>query len=131
MSRASILAAGRRAAEAGMVDTCRIRRTIQEDTDESTGVITPVKVDIYAGPCRIQQAQGQGQRQDVAEASLVLLRLELQLPMSVIGLQEGDEAEILTSVNDGDLVGRVFRIRDLAHKTEATARRVQCMEVTS
>ncbi len=44
--------------------------------------------------------------------------------------QVGDEIEITASVHDADLLGRVFRIHDLAHKTHATARRVQCVERT-
>ena len=37
----------------------------------------------------------------------------------------------VTGYEDADLIGRLFRVRDLAHKTHATARRVQCEEVTS
>jgi hypothetical protein len=38
---------------------------------------------------------------------------------------------ITASVNDPDLVGRVFLIRDLFHKTEPTARRVGVIERTA
>jgi hypothetical protein len=79
-----------------------------------------------------QSKQGaSGQPTDVGEAALVLLRLEVQLPMSVVGLAEGDEVTITASTLDPDLVGRVFVVRDLAHKTHATARRVGVVEKTS
>jgi hypothetical protein len=60
----------------------------------------------------------------------VLLALEVQLPMTVVGLQVGDEVHMTGSRTDPDLVGRVFLVRALAHKTDATARRVQCTQRT-
>jgi hypothetical protein len=133
MSRVRVLAAGRRAAEAGMIDTCRITRRTSTLTDETTGKPAGGTIgEIYTGKCRIQRAESQGQRQEVAEASLVLLRLELQLPVDAsLGLQEADDVEVLTCVHDPDMTARRFKVRDLAHKSEATARRIQCLEVTS
>ncbi|MET7395618.1 DUF6093 family protein [Dactylosporangium sp. NPDC005572] len=131
MSRESVLAAGRRAAERGMVDTCRITRVTAVDTDETTGETTSVVETLYDGRCRVQRRGSEAQRENIGEASLVLLRVELQLPMSAAGLREGDDVEMTTSVNDPDLVGRTFRVRDVPDKTDATARRLTCVEVTS
>lgn len=130
MSRASILASGRRAAEAGMIDACTISRLATTVTDPVTGVVTDTTATVYTGRCRVQQAGSQGARLDAGQQSVLLLRFELQLPMSVVGLTEDDVVTITASVHDGDLVGRKFRIQDLAHKTEATARRMQVTEVT-
>jgi len=131
MSRASALARGRTAAELGMVDTCTIRRAAGVTTDPLTGATTPTWTDLYAGKCRVQQHQAQAQREDVGEDHLLLLRLEVQLPMAgTEGLEVGDEITMTSSVSDPDLPGRVFLIHDLAHKTDATARRVQCVERT-
>lgn len=115
-----------------MVDTCTVRRRTGETTDPATGVVTPAYLspNPYTGRCRVQQAQAQAQQYDAGQDYLLLLRLEIQLPMSVVGLQVGDEITITTSVNDADLVGRIFLVHDLAHKTDATARRVQCTERT-
>lgn len=130
MSRESVLARGRTAAEIGMVDACTIRRASGGGTtDPDTGYPTQGYTQLYAGKCRVQQHQATADRQDIGEDSLMLLRLEVQLPMSVTGLEVGDEITMVTS-QDPDLPGRVFRIHDLAHKTEATARRVQCIERT-
>jgi hypothetical protein len=131
VNRAALLARGQAAAEDSMVDTCVIRRRTGESTDPHSGVITPVYAsqDPYAGKCRVQQSTAQAREQDAGEDFLLLLRLEVQLPMSVVGLEVGDEVTITTS-RDPDLPGRVFLIRDLAHKTDATARRVQCTERT-
>lgn len=132
MSRASVLARGRTAALAGMVDTCRITRVTSTATDPDTGVVTPTLATIYEGVCRIQQHVPGGARPaDAGEAYQLLLRLELQLPISAVGIAVSDTAEMLTCVNDPDLVGRELRVRELGHKSEATARRLGVEEVTS
>jgi Family of unknown function (DUF6093) len=132
MSRDSVLALGRTAAEAGMVDTCVIRRVTGRATNRDTGapVVTYLTPDVYTGKCRVQQLQVQSQQHDAGQDYLLLLRLDVQLPMSVTGLKVGDEITITASRHDADLVGRTFLVRDLAHKSEATARRVQCTERT-
>lgn len=134
MSRTSLLARGRVAAEAGMVDTCTVRRrTGGQTTDDNTGQVVHAYVspDPYGGKCRVQQARlSTSSESNVAEDRAVELSLEVQLPMTVTGLQVGDEIHIATSATDPDLPGRVFLIRGLAHKTDATARRVQCSERT-
>jgi hypothetical protein len=130
MSAASALARGRAAVEALMVDACTITRVGERDTDTTTGEVTEPVSTLYTGQCRVQQAQAQATEETVGEDHLLLLRLEVQLPMSVTGLEVGDLITITASVHDPDLPGRVFRIHDLAHKTHATARRVQCVEKT-
>lgn len=133
MSRASAIERGRTAAELGMVDACTIRRrSTGGTTDPDTGspTVAYLSPNPYAGKCRVQQAQASANQQDVGEDNLLLLRLEVQLPMTVVGLEVGDEITITSSARDPDLVGRLFRIHDLAHKTDATARRVQVIERT-
>jgi hypothetical protein len=134
MSRAALLARGRTAAEAGMVDTCTIRRVTGTAYDDFSGapVKTYLSPDPYAGKCRVQQTRGESTQEDAGEDFFRLLRLELQVPTSVVGLQLNDEVT-LTAVGPGrdqDLVGRVFLIRDLMHKTDATACRPQIVERT-
>lgn len=131
MSRASALARGQAAALIGMVDACTIRRVTGSTFNRTLGMNQPTYLapDPYAGKCRVQQHQATADGRDVSEDHLLLLRLEVQLPTSVAGLEVGDEITV-TASRDPDLVGRVFRIHDLAHKTDATARRVQCIERT-
>ena len=131
MSRASVLARGRSAALAGMVDTCRITRVTGTTTDPDTGVVTPGYTLIYEGVCRVQQRTASARPADAGEAYQLLLGLELQLPVAATGIEVSDVAAITASANDADLVGREFRVRELAHKTEATARRIGVEEVTS
>jgi hypothetical protein len=133
MSADSVLARGRTAALKLMVDACIVKHITSTSTNPTSGVITPTYSTLYTGACRVQQSKqgASGQPTDVGEAALVLLRLEVQLPMSVVGLSEGDEITITSSALDPDLVGRVFVVRDLAHKTHLTARRVGVVEKTS
>lgn len=134
MSRDSVLARGRLAAEAGMVDTCTIRRRDpdSEVTDPVTGVITKAYLpgNIYSGKCRVQRSQAMAQQHDAGEDHILLRQLTLQLPITAVGLEVGDEVTITASAHDPDEVGRHFLIRDVEAKTEATARRAQCTERT-
>lgn len=130
---APALARGRAAAESLMVDTCTITRTTGEATDEDTGVVTPTTADVYAGKCRVQQSQlgADSTPADPGEAYVRLVAFELQIPMSVEGLRVGDVATITASALDPDLVGRAFNVLGLAHKTHATARRLQVQEIAT
>jgi hypothetical protein len=129
--RDDVLARGRAAAEARMVDACTIRRRNGETTDQNTGEITPTYDQLYQGKCRVQQEAMQAQQQDAGEAYLLMVRLEVHLPIAVTGLQPDDEVKITASISDPDLPGRTFYIRDLAHASEKTARRVGTVERTS
>jgi hypothetical protein len=130
MSRASVTARGRTKAEEGMEDACTIIRIGDRVTDTTTGEVTEPTTTLYTGKCRVQQAKADARAEDVGEDHLLMLRLEVQVPMSVTGLEVGDEITITAAAHDADLPGRVFLVHDLAHKSHATARRVQCLEKT-
>lgn len=131
MSAASVLARGRAAAERLMVDECTIRRRTGETTDPDSGVITPTYDTVYEGRCRVQQPAAQATEESPGEQHALMLRLEVHLPMNVTGIEADDEVTITASVHDPDLPGRVFVVRDLAHKSHATARRLGVQERTS
>lgn len=133
MSRASVLARGRAAAEAGMVDACTIRRRLDDTDAAETGEVTKhyLSPDPYTGKCRVQAARALAQEREAGEDFLLMLRLEVQLPVEqTAGLEVNDELTVTASVNDPDLVGRTFLVHDLFHKTEATSRRIQVTERT-
>lgn len=130
MSRVSVLRLGRRSAERGMADTCTIRRKTGE-TEGAGGVIDPTWDDLYDGKCRVQVRTETGQATDVGESELIIERREVQLPIAVTGLLEGDRITITASRSDPDLVGRAYVIRDVVAKTDLTARRASVIEVTS
>lgn len=132
MSRDRLLARGRIAADAGMLDTCVIRRVTGTTTDDFSGVPTKTYLnpDPYTGKCRVQQTSPAATQYDVGQAAVRLQPLTIAVPIAVTGLEVNDEITITASLNDPDLVGRVFLVRELAHKSEATARRLGVEERT-
>ncbi len=130
MSALTAVLKGRVAAERNMVDACVIKHKTGETTGAG-GVITPTWSTLYTGKCRVQVKSGDGQGTTVGEAYLIVERHEVQLPMSVTGLAEGDQITITASALDPDLVGRVYAVRDVLRKSHLTARRVTVLEVTS
>lgn len=131
MSRATVLARGRIAAEAGMVDTCTIRRSVRQTTDPFSGEAVDTFDELYDGKCRLQQGSAEAQQADVGENYVLLQRVTVQLPVNVTGIQVGDQITVTAAGRDPDLVGRVFLVRDLFIKTDATSRRVHVQERTS
>lgn len=114
-----------------MVDSCTVRRRTGETTHPTTGAVTPVYAVVLTGQkCKVQTRGNWGESRDIGEAALVILSLEVHFPVAVTGIEVRDEITINASVHDPDLVGRVLRIKDLHHKSYATARRVMCEEVT-
>lgn len=130
MSRASVLARGQAAALAGMVDTCTIRRVTGWTTDDFSGTRVPTYLspDPYSGKCRVKQVQALPENHDAGEDYVVLSRLQLQLPVSVTGVEVGDEVTMTASVHDPDLPGKVFTVRGPAEGSEITARRFEVTE---
>lgn len=133
MNLDATLARGRAAAERLMVDTVTIDRWDGTYTNnETTGAQTKnYGAALYNGKARIQQNAAVSQEDAGAGRVVTTLRLELQVPVTVTGLKVDDRVTVDASVGDADLVGRVFRVSDLHHKTHATARRVAIEEVTS
>jgi hypothetical protein len=135
MSRESLLARGRAAAELGMTDTCTIRRKVSESTD-SSGVVTPTWSTVYAGKCRLQErggtSSGSSRSATPGESYVLMSGRILQLPVvASAGVRADDQATIDSCANDPDVVGQVFIVRDEAGKSESTARRLGVERVTS
>ncbi len=132
MTRATALARGRAIAEAGMTDSCVITRKSRSGLNLQTGRETIVTTVIYSGKCRLQQRTPGGVRsRTVGESEHLMLRMELQLPVDGTGgILVGDQAEMTVCTNDSSLVGTSYRVRELAGKSEATARRLGVEEVT-
>lgn len=111
-----------------MVDECVIRRDGGTTYDPETGYPTPVTTEVYAGKCRIQQQTASAADRNVGEAAVLLLHLEVQVPMSVVGVQADDVVEVTASRHDPDLLGRRFRCgtcstRRMRHRGGSAARR--------
>lgn len=132
MSRKTALLRGRTAAELGMQDACTIKRASGSGTtDPVTGYPTQTYTTLYSGKCRVQQQAVISRAHDVAEDTVWVVRFDLQLPVvGTEGLAVEDQVTITAAVNDADLVGRTFVVTELAHKSEATSRRIGIIERT-
>jgi uncharacterized protein YwlG (UPF0340 family) len=130
MSIGTAIARGRTAAEALMVDTCVIKRRTGQTTGAG-GVITPTFTTLYTGKCRVQVKTAARQGGDIGQAYVVVEEREVQLPMTVTGLREGDQITITAAALDPDLVGRAYVVHDVVAKTQLTSRRATVLEVTS
>lgn len=129
-----VLARGRAAAESLMVDACEITRVTGQSTNTSTGVVSDTTTTVYTGRCRVQQSTlgAASSPADPGEADVRLVAYALHLPVATsTGLRDGDVAEITAAAHDPDLVGRRFTIVGSAHKSLATARRLQVQEITT
>lgn len=131
MTADSLLIRAQAAALRLMVDTCVIKRITSHFTDGETGIITSVYSTVYTGVCRVQRRTFFDRPHNAGEANELLLAVELQIPVSVVGVASEDIVTMLTSLHDADLVGRVFHVRGLSHKSHASARHFQCIEINS
>ena len=132
MSRVSVLARGRAAAEAGMIDACVITRDGVAVTNLQTGGQIMSTVTLYTGRCRLQQhIPGGAKPETEGEAFKLLQPKSLQLPVAgTTGILPGDKVTMTACVNDADIVGKVLLVRELGAKSEATARRLGVQEIT-
>lgn len=130
MSANTLLVRAQAAAKALMVDACTIKHKTGESTD-AVGNVIPTYSTTYTGVCKVQQRQVEARPATVGEAAVFISRLELHVPVSVTGVASDDLVTITASAHDADLVGRTFRIRELAHKSFPSARRFSIIEVTS
>ncbi|MGH3504320.1 MAG: DUF6093 family protein [Nocardioidaceae bacterium] len=122
-------------AESMMADMCIIRRQTGETTNPDTGEIVPVYTEVYGtdtapGKCRLRhRGAAQPTDRNVGEQYVQLTHPELQVPVSATGVDDGDVAEIITSV-DPDLVGHMLHISAPFAQTQSTMRRFPVEEAT-
>lgn len=133
MTAADLLAQGRAAAEALMLDACTVTRPTggPGPIDQQTGERGPAPTTtVYAGPCKIQTYEPHEAAREVGAHAYIEQRYHLHVPVAVSGIRPGDTATITTAVNDSRLVGRTYRVAGLHHKSWATAQRLLIDEIT-
>lgn len=130
MSATSVTLAGRRAAENLMVERCTIREYSPAAFVDGTYVPGAGAV-VYSGRCEIQVTDSlNAETPTVGEREVTLQRVTLKVPISTTGIQVGHIAVIDSASLDPDLEGRPYRIEAHHAKSFATARRLQCEEIT-
>lgn len=126
---AGMLTTARAAAESLMLDACTIARKTGQATNTGTGVVSDTYGDpFYSGPCKVQARDVDAITPEAGDRAVTVLRMRVDVPMSVEGVEVGDLVTITSSAYDPDLVGRTFRVTAPFHKSFATARRMPVEE---
>lgn len=133
MSLDSALSAGRRAAEARMLDTFEIRRPTGGYTMVD-GVETPASDLIFTTPGRVKVSGGLAVRDaEVGERTSASVVRVLNIPVGSQAVRTGDIA-VCTAVHetsDPSLLNARLRLDGPAPGSQTTARRLQVTEVLS
>lgn len=130
MSAEAAVLAGRRAAESLMQDTCTVERPGEPVTDPETGEVTPSLTSVYTGPCKVQQTISQGSNPSAGSHAFTIQDSRVDFPVSAGPFAVDDVVTVTASALDPQLVGTVYRVAELFHKSFATAQRTRVEEVT-
>jgi len=122
-------AARRRRVESLMLDTCTVGNPTGAITNETTGVVTVTYTNVYTGRCKVQSTSGTESNPTVGGATFTVLRSEVHVPVGAFTPDDGQVVTITACALDALLVGRVFRVVSLLHKSQATAYRLGVEEV--
>lgn len=128
MSLGSAIAAGRRMAEAMMVDTCEVKH-VTGSALNGEGVDVPVYATRFTSPCKVQERGVQSVEREAGGHEATILRTFVHLPISAAAVEVDDVLTITAATHDPQLVGRTFRVLAPNGKSFATARRLEVEEV--
>lgn len=119
------VAAGRRAAERQMLDTCTVGRVTGETTvDPDTGAVIPVTVSVYEGRCKVQTFEAHEANPEMGGSVATVQRYSVHVPVGAFEPEVGMVVTITAAALDPHLTGTAFRVVALLHKTAATAYRL-------
>lgn len=113
-----------------MLDACTVSRPGEPATDQNTGDVTPSMSPVYAGRCKVQQTISQGSNPSAGSHQFTIQDSRVDFPVSAGPLAVDDVVTVTASVLDPQLVGTVFRISELFHKSFATAQRTRVETVS-
>jgi hypothetical protein len=131
MSAESAVLRGRAKAEALMFDSCVVTRPGAPVTDPDTGAVTPSLSRIYEGKCKVQQTIAQSSNPTAGGHLFTVQSTRWDTPVSAGPFAVNDVVTMTGAVLDPQLVGRVYRVVELFHKSGATAQRVRVEEVSA
>jgi hypothetical protein len=125
-----LVRAGRRQAEALMLDRCTIK-AVTGNTTNPDGTVTPTySAPVYTGRCKLQNWRSFPSNPDAGEHQWTVTPTFLHLPVAVSGTVGTGHLVEITSAVDPVNVGREFRIRSSDRKSLMTAIRFQVEEVS-
>jgi hypothetical protein len=126
----TLLAAGRAAHEALMVDTVRLVRPGTDVYDPATGVTTqPDARTLYSGPGRVKPVVAEHLAAEVGQRQVVLRRYQVALPWSAMPLAAdrvvpGDQV-VVDASPDPRLAGMTLWVTSVGESATATAWRLE------
>jgi hypothetical protein len=125
VSAASVAAKGRRAAEAIMVDQCRIYALGTKVLGPDGRYVIP-EDDVYEGKCRVKAESGTSVG-DVGAGETAVSRVTpiMSVPYTVTGLKAGLRVKV-TETSDPGLLNRVLLVRAVQTGSFITAHRLIC-----
>ena len=135
---AEALVAGRVAAEALMVDACVVDRPGPSVMDPLTGKVKPSYTLVYPHPdheapldgrCKVQQTLAQSSSPEAGGAVFTVQNARLDLPVGAGPVAVGDRVRLVSAASNPDLVGNVYRVKELFEKSWQTAQRVRVEEL--
>lgn len=124
----AFVATGRRLALDLMTDQCEVTRTTGTVVG-ADAVATPAVSPVYAGMCRLRPSGAQDRMVDTAGVDVGVATFVLSLPITVVGVEPGDDVVITASDLDPGSVGRRLVVLGAVHASQLTARRLFCQEV--
>ena len=120
---------GRRAAEALMIDTCRItRRTGELVTDPDSGEVTNSTETVYEGKCKVQSKDSAVSSPEAGGAVFTVVSRQVHIPANAAKILDGDEVTITASALNSFTVGKVYRVEGFTPDTYDTAFRLPVKE---
>jgi len=119
---------GRRIAESLMLDTCTVTST-SRTIDQTTGAEIVTSTQAYTGRCKIQSGATQESTPEAGGATFTVQRSEVHFPVGAFVPAIGQVITVTAATLDPLLIGRVFRVVALLHKSAATAYRLAVSEV--
>jgi hypothetical protein len=114
-----------------MIDACTITRPGEAVTDPETGDVTNSPIEVYSGPCKVQQTISQASNPNAGGHAFTVQDSRVDFPVAAGPLMVDDVVTITASVLDPQLVGSEFRVTELFHKSFATAQRTRVSEVVA
>jgi hypothetical protein len=129
MSAEALVLRGRQAAEALMVDTCRITSGGEPITNADTGVVTTTRTTIYEGPCKVQSKAAAITSAEAGGAAFTVVSREVHIPTNAAEILDGHEVEITGSLLNSFTVGKVYRVEGFTPDSFDTAYRLPVKEI--
>jgi len=111
-----------------MLDAATVTST-SRTIDQTTGAEIVTSTQVYTGRVKIQSGATQESTPEAGGATLTVQRSEVHFPVGAFVPAIGQVVTVTAAALDPLLIGRVFRVVALLHKSAATAYRLSVTEV--